>query len=201
MKYFILYFKYFLMHKIGIFALSTHCRGGGGWGPLQSATLFIKFPTKHNLSPGSHQIPTTSAGRGAGAQLHLCRATTTNKKWKKRGNENEKWKMYFQQITHKFYSCRFHAASAPQKICFIIWKSNGENGPNNNHSHSQNRWRGGVESQGRPRRQTKSGYTKKDKPPLRRMCWARGGRRTTDDGRVLSKSLRTTDCGRSSGPS
>jgi len=56
MKYFILYFKYFLMHKIGIFALSTHC-GHPFPFPLPLATLLIKYPTKHNLSLGRIENP------------------------------------------------------------------------------------------------------------------------------------------------
>lgn len=151
MKYFILYFKYFLMHKIGIFALTDpfhlqallpirKAEGHEQKAHSSPPTLFIKFPAKHNLSLGRIKYQ---------QRLYLYRMNNNNsnnrkkdnkkkkKKKKKEENENEKWKMYFQQITQKFYSCRFHAAStsasasAPQKICFIIWKSNGENGPNN----------------------------------------------------------------------
>jgi len=46
------------MHKIGIFALSTHC--GHPFSlpfPLPLATLLIKYPTKHNLSLGRIENP------------------------------------------------------------------------------------------------------------------------------------------------
>jgi len=124
MKYFILYFKYFLMHKIGIFALSTHC-GHPFPFPLPLATLLIKYPTKHNLSLGRIENPQRGfranfTFAGLLKKVKKRKKKNTQQKAAKGGNENEKWKMYFQQITHKFYSCRFHAASAPQKICFII---------------------------------------------------------------------------------
>jgi len=84
------------------------------------ATLFIKYPTKHNQSLGRIESQQRRPNFTFAGQKKKRNEGKFGRERKKRGNENEKWKMYFQQITHKFYSCRFRAASAPQKICFII---------------------------------------------------------------------------------